>query len=76
VPENLPSPNPGTRARQRILLTALAAVLLLGGFVVLFALRRIPLPLRLLMGFGDFVAASALLLLVRQRFSGPPPPEA
>jgi hypothetical protein len=57
-------------ARQRIMLTALAIVLLIAGFVVLLALKKIPLPARLAMSFGDFVGASALLLVLRQKFRG------
>jgi hypothetical protein len=58
------------QSRQKGFLLALAIVLLLAGFVVLLVLKRIPLPMRLAMSFGDFVAASALLLLLRQKFSG------
>ena len=56
--------------RQKIMLTVLAVVLLIAGFVVLLALKKIPLPARLAMSFGDFVAASALLLVLRQKFRG------
>jgi hypothetical protein len=58
------------QTRQKGFLLALAVVLLLAGFVVLLVLKRIPLPMRLAMSFGDFVAASALLLLLRQKLPG------
>ena len=58
------------QSRQKGFLLAFALVLLLAGFVVLLVLKRIPLPMRLAMSFGDFVAASALLLLLRQKFTG------
>ena len=58
------------RSRQKVILMVLSTVLLLAGFVVLFLLKRLPLPMRLVTAFGDFVAASALLLLLRQKFSG------
>jgi hypothetical protein len=57
-------------ARQKTMLTALAIVLLLAGFVVLLALKKIPLPARLAMSFGDFVGAIALLMVLRQKFRG------
>ncbi len=56
--------------RQKTMLTALAIVLLIAGFVVLLALKKIPLPARLAMSFGDFVGAIALLLVLRQKFRG------
>jgi hypothetical protein len=58
------------RSRQKATLIVLAVVLILGGLVVLLLLRRMPLPLRLVVSFGDFVAASALLLFLRQNYSG------
>jgi len=58
------------RSRQKVILMVLSTVLLLAGFMVLFLLKRLPLPMRLITAFGDFVAASALLLLLRQKFSG------
>lgn len=56
------------RARQKKTLTFLAAVLILAGLVVLLLLQRIPLPLRLAIGFVDVVAGLTLLVLVRQKF--------
>jgi hypothetical protein len=58
------------RTRQKITLIALSTVLILGGFVVLVALRRLPLPMRLMVGLGDFIAASMLLTFLRQNYSG------
>ena len=58
------------RTRQKVILIALGTVLMLGGFVVLFALKRMPLPMRLVVGLGDFIAASALFMILRQKFSG------
>jgi len=69
-PQSTGSDQAGGNSRQKSLLLVLAVVLLLAGFVVLLALKRIPLPMRLAMSFGDFVAASALLLLLRQKFPG------
>ncbi len=58
------------RTRQKVILIALGTVLMLGGFVVLFALKRMPLPMRLVVGLGDLIAASALFMILRQKFSG------
>jgi hypothetical protein len=56
------------RRRQRRMLFVLAAALVAGGLVVLLLLDRIPLPLRLLIGFGDVIAGSVLLVVLRQKF--------
>jgi hypothetical protein len=70
MPDSSSSPAEASKqARQKALLLALATVLILGGLVVLLFLKRMPLPMRLVVSFGDFVAASALLLLFRQKFS-------
>ena len=47
-------------------------MLLIAGFVVLLALKENPPCPRvsLAMSFGDFVAAAALLLVLRQKFRG------
>jgi hypothetical protein len=62
-------PGDRVRARQKAILTALAAVLMLGGLVVIVLLKRLPFPVRLAMGLSDVVAASVLLLVVHQKFS-------
>lgn len=67
APVTPPSPDP-LRARQKSSLTVLAVVLIVAGLGVALFLKRIPLPLRLLIGFGDVLAGSVLLLLVRQKF--------
>jgi len=56
------------RARQRVTVLALAAVLIVGGLVVLLALQRVPLPMRIFAGLGDIVAGCVLLVLARQKF--------
>ncbi len=69
----MPPLPPDQRARLRRQMLILATALALGGFVVLAFLSRIPLPLRLAIGLGDLIAAAVLFLVVRQKFSGPPP---
>ena len=56
------------RARQKRTLQILAFVLIAGGLAVLFALPRMPLPLRMLVGLTDVFAGLTLLVVVRQKF--------
>ena len=58
------------RARQKTIVTILGFVLIAGGLIVLFALQRMPLPMRLLVGLTDVFAGLTMLVLVRQKFSG------
>ena len=57
-----------TRLRQRRKISWLAWSLIAAGLAILLLLDRIPLPLRLLMGFVDLVAGAGLLVLRRQKF--------
>ncbi|MSU65010.1 MAG: hypothetical protein EXS38_02660 [Opitutus sp.] len=69
-------PRLGARwARQRTTILVLAFGLIIGGLLLLFVLKRMPLPMRILAGLGDLVAGYALLIVARQKFfkSGPPP---
>ncbi len=66
-----PTPNSSEQlARQKRTVTILAVGLILGGLIVLLALSRMPLPLRILVGLTDLVGGAVLLLVVRQKFSG------
>jgi hypothetical protein len=56
------------RVRQKRLTTILACILIGGGVVVLVAVQRMPLPVRILVGLVDVFAGLALLVLVRQKF--------
>jgi hypothetical protein len=56
------------RLRQRRKIAWLAWFLITAGLAILLLLDRIPLPLRLLMGFVDLVAGAGLLVLRRQKF--------
>ena len=56
------------RARQKTIITILAAGLIVGGLVGLLALKRMPLPLRMLVGLTDVFAGLTLLVVVRQKF--------
>jgi hypothetical protein len=58
------------RARQKTIVTILGFGLIAGGLIVLFALKRMPLPMRLLVGLTDVFAGLTMLVLVRQKFSG------
>ncbi len=48
------------------MLRLLAAVLLASAFFAAFALKKMPVPVRAFIAFGDIVAAAALLLLARK----------
>lgn len=56
------------RARQKKTIAVLAFLLIAGGLVVLCALQRMPLPMRILVGLTDIFAGLTLLVLVRQKF--------
>ena len=56
------------RSRQKVTVTLLAAFMLVAGVLLIFVLKRAPLPMRVFMGLGNLVAGSALLVLVRQKF--------
>lgn len=60
--------SPEIRLRQRRRIGLLALFLITAGITILLFLDRIPLPLRLLMGFVDLVAGAGLLVLRRQKF--------
>lgn len=54
-------------ARQKRTVTLLAIGLIVVGMVLLTALRRVPLPMRIMAGLGDIFAGCILLVLVRQQ---------
>jgi hypothetical protein len=56
------------RMRQKRTIVVLAVVLIVGGLAVLLALKRMPLPLRIIVGLTDVFAGLGLLVLVRQKF--------
>lgn len=61
--------SPSPLARQRRILITLAFVLIASGLAVLLLLKRMPLPLRILVGLMDVFAGLGFLVLVRQKFS-------
>ena len=56
------------RARQKRTIVVLALALVIGGLTVLFLLKRMPLPMRMLVGLTDVIAGLVLLVVVRQKF--------
>ena len=56
-------------ARQKMIVTILGLALIAGGAFVLFALKQMPLPMRILVGLTDVFAGLTMLVLVRQKFS-------
>ncbi len=64
----------GQRSRQRFTVMALASFLIAAGLLLLFVLKRVPLPLRIVAGLGDVVAGCVLLVVARQKFARAEPP--
>lgn len=57
------------RFREKAKLIALASFLSAAGLLLLFVLKRPPLPMRIVSGLGDVVAGCVLLVVARQKFS-------
>lgn len=57
------------RSRQKFTVLVLALFLIAAGVLLLFVLKRVPLPLRLVAGLGDVVVGCVLLIVARQKFS-------
>jgi uncharacterized membrane protein HdeD (DUF308 family) len=57
------------RSRQKFTLVTLGLVLIVIGILLIFVLKRAPMPLRIIGGLGDLVAGAVLLVLARQKFS-------
>ena len=55
-------------ARQKTIIQGISVVLILGGLIILFALKRMPVPVRIIVGLTDLVAGATLLVLVRQKW--------
>jgi hypothetical protein len=58
------------RSRQKFTIFGLAGFLVLAGLLLIFVLKRVPLPMRIVGGLGDLVAGLVLVTLARQKFSG------
>jgi hypothetical protein len=57
------------RSRQKFAIVSLALFLIVIGLLLVFVLKRAPLPMRIIGGLGDLVAGAVLLTLVRQKFN-------
>jgi hypothetical protein len=74
MPNETSASQASLRARQRFTVLTLGTMLIVGGFVILFVLEKMPRPMRILSGLGDIVGGLILLVLARQKFrndSGP-----
>jgi hypothetical protein len=56
------------RSRQKFTVVTLGLGLMVVGILLIFVLKRAPMPLRIIGGLGDLVAGAVLLTLVRQKF--------
>ena len=63
-PENLPPSAP--RQRQRVILGLTVAMLVVCALFALFALRKLPIPVRAFIAFGDIAMALTIVLLMRK----------
>jgi hypothetical protein len=68
---NPPSPPTNTRElrRQRLILKAAIAVLVIGALLIALLAKNVALPLRLFVASTDLILAAVLWLLLRQKFS-------
>ena len=62
--ENLPPP--AFRQRQRIILGLTVAMLVICALFAIFALKKLPMPVRIFIAFGDIAMALTILLLMRK----------
>jgi hypothetical protein len=53
-------------ARQKRTVTIVASLLIVAGLVLLFFLKRVPMPMRIMAGLTDLFGGLVLLVLVRQ----------
>jgi hypothetical protein len=53
-------------ARQKRTVTIIACLLILGGAIILFAVKRMPLPMRIMVGLTDVVGGIVLLVLAQR----------
>lgn len=56
------------RTRQKITVTLLAVFMIVMGVLLVFVLKRAPMPMRVIGGLGNLVIGFVLLVLVRQKF--------
>jgi drug/metabolite transporter superfamily protein YnfA len=63
-PENRPPP--ATRQRQHVMLSLTVVMLVVCALFALFALKKLPVPVRAFIAFGDIAMALTILLLMRK----------
>jgi uncharacterized membrane protein HdeD (DUF308 family) len=67
-----PEPDPAKSAaaarlaRQKRIIVITSCVLIAGGFVVMFFVKRLPLPMRMLVGMTDVVGGVVLIILAQK----------
>jgi uncharacterized membrane protein HdeD (DUF308 family) len=65
-----PAPNSAAAARlarQRRQVVVAASVLIVGGVLILFVLKRVPMPMRILIGLTDLTGGIVLLVLALRK---------
>lgn len=69
--ESAPPPAERERAKQRRIVQLTIVLLVLGAIAMLTVAQKLPLPARLFTAATDLVVAAVLVVLYRQKFSGP-----
>ena len=68
--ENTPGQLAYRRSRQKFTVFTLAGILIAAGLLLIFVLKRVPMPIRMFAGLGDLFVGLVLLVVARQKFSG------
>ena len=61
------TPHSDRLARQKRIVVVASCLLIVGGFVVLLAVKRLPLPMRFMVGLTDVVGGIVLLVLANRK---------
>jgi predicted signal transduction protein with EAL and GGDEF domain len=54
-------------ARQKRIVMAASCLLIVGGFIVFFAVKRLPLPMRFMVAMTDIVGGMVLIILANRK---------
>jgi uncharacterized membrane protein HdeD (DUF308 family) len=66
VPDPAKSAAAARLARQKRIVMIASCALIVGGFVVMFFVKRLPLPMRILVGMTDMIGGVVLIILAQK----------
>jgi hypothetical protein len=72
APDDPTPDSPAELARQRLILKAVIALLLVMAVLVVTVVPKLPMPARIFIGLSDVTLAVVLWMVLRQKFSGKP----